>query len=286
MKWYLLLIAIFSQTLQARVQPRNCPNNFKDIEKLALKYEKTASKLWSTDSAQYQLYSDASRALKGVLGHLGMGSRDDLGESLFVSYVVLNEDELVKVQSYIEKIKNHHKESILADELNMVLKTTAEKIPTLNLLQLDFDSKKLNCLGGSTYLNYLEHLVFEETTGIEEVEIENYKINSDKKWIQEIESLVKDEEVLWGDTILEGEIGQNGPAEAKSVSVVNYKGQRLLTKVFIQAPAVFTGNDDCEFSETENKWVGEGCGSGNIYVTKHLDLDNQSIGSMDFAEFD
>lgn len=99
-----------------------------------------------------------------------------------------------------------------------------------------------------------------------------------------IQSVVDEEEILWGDTILEGEVGLETGPKAEEVQLVVRDSTIFGIKIYITAPAVFTGNG-CHYDDEIRMWVGD-CPEGFIYVWRTVDSKFTVIETDDVAEFD
>lgn len=285
-----LSIASFLSLISVSTFASECIDEFAGLQKLYSTYENQKSKLWETNRPQAKIYAEASNALRSLVRELGVGSRTDLGESENISFLVLNEEDETKIKKEFQKAISVLNRNTLTQKDTTVITSELEKISLLNLLNKQNSSKfnleALPCLGGKAYLNYVEVLLENKKIGLSEKTISKFETEKNKDWVKAIIQTVKNEESLWGDTVLEGDVGQNGPAKAAEVSVVYFGKQLILTRIFIQAPAVFTGNGNCEFDDKKNEWVGEDCAEGNISVSKFLDLKNQLIGDDNFADFE
>jgi hypothetical protein len=110
--------------------------------------------------------------------------------------------------------------------------------------------------------------------------------NGEQQKIQKkIQVAVRDEENLWGDTVLEGDVSQTGDARADFVEVYQYRGTVYAYGISIIAPAVGTYLDGCHYNEETQNWEGD-CPAGQISVYKLYTADFQEIDNGQYAEFE
>jgi hypothetical protein len=99
------------------------------------------------------------------------------------------------------------------------------------------------------------------------------------------ETVARDEESLWGDTILEGDYGLTGDAAVRSVTAMKIGQVTFAYQLHISASAVGTW-DGCDYDDATDKYVGEGCVHGSIRVSRYVAIDGAEIETEDYADFE
>ncbi len=106
-----------------------------------------------------------------------------------------------------------------------------------------------------------------------------------KRVLKRAEAFKEDEENLWGDTILEGDYFQTGPAQVREVQAIRLNGTTVAYAVEITARAIDTSGSDCRYNDERERYEGT-CLPGTFRVTKYLDLDLEEIPSDFTVEFE
>jgi hypothetical protein len=279
-------MALGAVHVSASAVSSTCPSELKQLEVM----RSTLDQLMSRREVDGEKAMLLWRLVREIGSELNYGSRDDLGERLTFSLFFLDEkaeafvlERLTKLETLAASPRAFAPLAKAASELSQVLRER-------NLYRdREWTPEKLACLAGA---DFTEALSLDQKFSLERLSLETLRKNPDLSssipvdFDSRIDSAVRHEENIWPDTILEGEVGQNGPATASDIEIIVQGGKLLAVELTIRAPAVFTGNGDCRYNDRRRQWVGQGCAHGEISVRKTLNHRLELVGSMDFAEFD
>ncbi len=263
-----------------------CPSELKQLKVI----QSTLDRVLSHREIDSNTIMPLWRLAREVNSELNYGSRDDLGEREHFNLFFLEPESEAFV---LERLKTLETLATSPKELVPVAKAASELVQVLPARNLyrdrDWTPEKLACLAGA---DFEEVLSLEKEFDLERVPLETLrKSRGDLSVLPadfdaKIQSAVRYEENIWPDTVLEGEVGQNGPAVAQDIEVILLRGKFMAVELTISAPAVFTGNGNCRYNEKRKQWVGRDCAPGQISVRKTLNHRMEPVGSMNFAEFD
>ena len=152
-----------------------------------------------------------------------------------------------------------------------------------NIFGSESSLKEFDCLGDNSKKLFLD---VETNPSVRSVSINDAGnlIPDIEAFKTSIQNVVDEEEILWGDTILEGEVGLVTGAKPEEVHLLVHDSTIFGYKIYITAPAVYTG-DGCYYDHEIRMWVGE-CPEGSIYVWRTVDSKFNVIETGDVPEFD
>ncbi|MCX6118759.1 MAG: hypothetical protein NT027_14555 [Proteobacteria bacterium] len=102
---------------------------------------------------------------------------------------------------------------------------------------------------------------------------------------RELSEIIRSEDSLWGDTVLEGDVVLTGPIKVSSQNLLIINGELFGFQLFMEASAVATFDSDCR-ELPSGEWSEE-CPVGRVSVVKIFDyayehIDDGSVAEEDF----
>ncbi len=288
MKTLILISLLFTGILNANTTP-SCETHSAGLIKLYTQLRQVSENPELIKETKYHIYSTTNQ-LESIASWLGQDLFWHYHENRKIqfSYTYMTDHRLAEIggkyDSLMERMEGSPEIYGEFDWKND-LSESKQQLAIWNLYSKDVSLEQYSCLDEQSKVTFLDDYANKDLRTLSYIEaIPSLPTHLNPEQLKnEFQTVLQDEENLWGDTILEGPFAQTGAAEISDVEALIYHERVVGFRIYIVAPAVFT--DHCEFNEETYEY--ENCdGEGQIYVSKLLDINLDLLEDGNYAEFD